>query len=157
MHSKLAAIYSSKLATKLISLGAKPPVKEVVASAAFEEHGFQVIVTIAPYQGPMRIHQSVLDKIMAMANNSQGKVGSSGGGTFPPPGKHEENGTLTETAMDACIMEAAPPADGKAVSMKRLATLAGYAYTLWFRQGVDRLIVAGKLVRTSAGVRKKGM
>jgi hypothetical protein len=52
-------------------------------------------------------------------------------------------------AVDEAILEAA---SAKRVTIKKLAALAGYAYTQWFRERVNSLIEAGKLSRTSQGV-----
>jgi len=55
----------------------------------------------------------------------------------------------------ACILEAAPGSAERPVTIKRLAELAGYAYTKHFRDAVNELVDREWLARTAGGVRKR--
>jgi hypothetical protein len=65
MLKKVAASHAHKILSKLIDLGAVPTCEET-AVVRDETHGLQVIITIAPYQGPMRISDATLEKISAL-------------------------------------------------------------------------------------------
>lgn len=56
--------------------------------------------------------------------------------------------------IDEAILEAAPRPDAEPVTMKKLARLAGYAYTNYFRDAVNALADAGLLVRSRRGIRR---
>jgi len=71
---------------------------------------------------------------------------SIGRSSATPPAAHD----LSE--IEQIILEAAT---SKPVTIKKLAALAGYAYTKHFRDAVNSLIDAGQLVRTRCGVRSK--
>lgn len=155
MLAKFASIVAHKSLAKLVDLGAVP-VDEQTGVARSEEKGLQVIVIIAPYAGPPRLHPATLEKIAAMGALEASKEATkcpsepaSSQAAQPP-----RNDPRAGRAVEACILEAVPGPADKSVSMKRLAVLAGYKYTLWFRAAVDSLIVAGELVRTSQGVRR---
>lgn len=64
MH-KLASCSAHSILTRLIEADAMPPAAETTASARSEEHGMQVIVIIAPYDGPMRLPPEIVAKIEA--------------------------------------------------------------------------------------------
>ena len=52
--------------------------------------------------------------------------------------------------VEECILAAAGL---DPVTVKRLARLAGYSYTRWFRDAVNKLIAEGRLLRLSGGVK----
>lgn len=61
---------------------------------------------------------------------------------------------MERRTVESCILDAAPAAPNRPVTMKQLAKMAGYSYSDWFRREVDALVSAGELVRTSQGVRR---
>ena len=146
MLAKLASAYSHKIAAKLISLGAEPPAEQITSTARSEEHGLMVVVTICRYDGPMTVSPSVLEKIAAFSASQGPETGATKCPTRVPPRRD----------VETCILEAAPGQTDRPVSIKQLATRAGYRYTLWFREAVNSLVIAGELVRTSQGVRLAG-
>lgn len=125
---KLASSHAHIILSKMIDIGLVLDDAPITSSAKCEEHGFQVVVTIAKY-APMRIHPSVLAKIDALA---------------------ERRENLTD--VESCILEAAPTE--KFVTIDRLAKLSGYANSQWFRESVDELILARLLIRTSKGIQR---
>jgi hypothetical protein len=54
-------------------------------------------------------------------------------------------------SVAGCILAAANAE--KPVTMTRLAKLAGYSYTQWFRDQVNALVESGWLIRSKKGVR----
>ena len=62
---KLASSQSCDTLSKFIERALLPPGEPVTSCLKCEEHGVQVIVTIAPYQ-PMRIHPGTIAMIDAM-------------------------------------------------------------------------------------------
>ncbi len=58
--------------------------------------------------------------------------------------------------VEECVLEAAPAPGKRAISVKKLAALAGYGYSSYFREKVRKMIDAGLLVRVTGGVRLAG-
>lgn len=63
---KLAASHAHQLLAELIEAGLLPPTDHAVGVARNEELGVQVVITITPYQGPMRLHPETLERIQAL-------------------------------------------------------------------------------------------
>lgn len=104
---KLAASHAHKILAKLIDLGLIPSSDHCVGTARSEEHGVQVIVTIAPYQGPLRIHPDTLERIVN-----------------PPP--------FIPNAVQKAILKAL---EGKALRSTALARIVGDSGRLFRKPG----------------------
>jgi hypothetical protein len=129
MLDQLTVAAAHELAAMLVRQGIAPPEVAVTGSARIEHAGILVVVTVAKHE-VMRLH---------LTEEGKRRLGIDG---------------LTDA--DETIIEAAPSANEKPITLKQLAKAAGYSYSDWFRGRVDSLVIAGVLVRSSHGIRKAG-
>lgn len=109
---KIASSNAHKILADLIEAGAVAN-GELTATARDEEHGLQVVVTIARYEGPMRIHPDTLAKIAAM-------------------GKERPEPPFVPNAVQKVILQAL---DGKALRSTVLAEMVGDSGRLFRKNG----------------------
>lgn len=124
------------LAAALARAGAEPPASEVIGLAKMG--GMRIVVSITKDE-PARLYLNELGKKIL------GDIGD------PAPVMPEPH----RPPVHACILEAAPRFTEKPVTMRRLASLAGYSYSPYFRTAVGHLVDGGELVRNGRGVRRR--
>lgn len=107
----------------------------VTSTAAFPEAKLRIVLTVHQDDGPARLH-----------------LNQAGQRVFPQEVRYEPAEPLRE--VESCAIEAAPRHDEAPVSVKRLAQLAGYSYTAYFREAVNQLLDRGVLVKVRGKVKR---
>jgi hypothetical protein len=111
--------------------GLLPPDKEEVGTAIYVG-SIRVMVSMVKDDGPTKLFHD---------EHGRGCIGA------PPE-------TPRASTLKDCILEAAPAANERPITMKLLASRAGYCYTKHFRDAVAELETDGKLIRTRQGIRR---
>lgn len=125
----LTTSFAHQLATAIVEAQIPPPQSEVTGVAIVEHAGIRVFISVTSYDGPARLHLAP-------------------GCTLPLLPKEPTR------EIERTVLEAAPGPDQPAVTVAKLAKLAGYAHSSYFRDAVRKMINAGWLVRISTGIRK---
>lgn len=141
-HDQAAVHFAHVIAAELLRLGITKPEREHVGVAIAEVEGLKIVVSIARYDGPMRIY------IRHDVDPSQFPPGVI---RVPPP-PTPPLPPLRE--VEQAAYDASPMPDKMPVSVKKLATKAGYCCNTYFRDAVRRLIDLGLIVRCTGGVKR---
>lgn len=132
------------VAASLVRGGLDAADRETVGVAVVESGGIKVVVSVTRHLGECHFHP-------APGFDTNGhRIEPEKTPKEKPIGADGEQGS----PVACCIMEAAPLPHEPPVTLRKLSRLAGYSYTRWFREAVDELVVAGKLVRSSRGVKR---
>ncbi len=124
-------------------LGRSPAEAALAAAAAW-------VQTVAPGAIPVWLRVSLADGRRVRVPFPHATVRDAPARPVAPPPEAE----TSWRAIDAVILRVAPGPAERPVTLKKLATLAGYANGGHFREAVNRLMDARKLERVRCGVRR---